>query len=234
MQHTRRDVLGFAGVSLSALAAGCLRGPGGTGTPTANATATPATTAPLPADLARVDEPPYEIDQSECGDDDERDPLSLCANMAAEPSLSFEQAAGRGNILAESGLQLRAEHANREMYVTLLTGPDRLRSDATGDPAQLVRETDFDSHAVVVVQTGWGSGSVYPSLKRIETTVTGVHAFGCHTAPCAQTMDLAMRTAAVRFERPDTLDSAVVSLTVERDERWNVAASEGVVTIPDS
>ena len=237
MQHTRRDVLGLAGLSLSALAAGCLGRPGGTGTRTAtptDRTATATPTSALPAELSRVDEPPYEIDHVECGADSERDPRYLCANMPTEPTLSFEQAASRGNVLADSGLALSEEDAGREMYVTLLSDADRLDATDTSDPAQLVRETDFDSHAVLVVQTGWGSGSVYPSVGRIETTATGVHAFGCHTAPCAQTMDFTMRTAAVRFERVDTLDSAVVSLTVAPDERWNAAAGEGIVTLPDN
>lgn len=231
MRRTRRDVLGLAAMSITAVTAGCLNRNESGETPTADGT---ATTSP-PDGLSRVDEPPYEIDQPECGDptseDGGRDPLYLCANMASEPSLSFTQTHSRGNILADGGLTFTENSTEDQCYVTVLSDADRLADDAESEPAQLVRKTDFDSDAVLVVQTGWGSGSVYPHLERIEATESGIHAFGCHSDPCIYTDDLTMRTTAVRFERPDSGERAVLSLTVGPDERWNVTAGEGVVTI---
>lgn len=234
MERTRRDVLGAAGLSLAALVGGCQEQ---SETPTEKGTDTPGDAPSLPADLQRVDEPPYDIEAGKCDPpESERDPLYLCANMATEPSLSFTQAATSGNILADGGRDLgEGDESDDWLYATLLTDDgdkDRLAEDRDGEPARLIRETAFDTHAVLVVQTGWGSGSVYPHVERVESTETGIHAFGCHTDPCIQTSDFTSRTAAVRFERPDALSSAVVSLTVAPDERWNVAAGEGVVDIP--
>lgn len=241
MQRTRRDLIGVAGLSLSALTAGCLGRSESEATPTVDGTATErpteTETATLPDGLSRVDEPPYDITQPDCGDpaseDGGRDPLYLCSNMATEPSLAFTQAHSRGNILAGGGLTINENSTEDQCYATVLADADRLAEDDESEPAQLVRETDFDSHAVLVVQTGWGSGSVYPHVERVESTAAGVHAFGCHSDPCVYTDDLTMRTTAVRFERPAELTTGVVSLTVAPEERWNVAAGEGVVTIPD-
>jgi len=252
MERTRRDVLGLAGVSVTALTAGCLDDTDSTTdmpvdrpseTPTDQSFETPAdpvTDGQLPAGLERVDEPPYEITVPECEfpktpTPSERDDLYLCANMPAEPSLSFEQASARGSVLADAGLEL-GDQTNSELFATLLTKAadrDRLSDDVVGDPGELIAETAFDTHAVLVVETGWGSGSVYPHIKRVEATDTGVRAFGCHSDPCVQTADYSSRTAAVHFEQPDTLETGVVSLTVAPDERWNAATGEGVVAIPD-
>ena len=252
MERTRRNVLRLSGVSVAALAAGCLDNTDSTAgtptdqpseTPTDHPTETPAdppTDGRLPADLERVDEPPYEITVPDCGevgsDGGDRDPLYLCADIPAEPSLSLTQATARGNVVADEGLEL-SESYDDQLFAALLTEAaelDRVDSEASSDAAQLIRETDFATHAVLVVQTGWGSGAVYPHVKRVETTDDGVHAFGCHSDPCIQTDDITSRTTAVRFERPDAVERGVVSLTVAVDERWNGVAGEGVVTIPDS
>ena len=224
MERTRREALRLAGLSVATAAAGCL---GGTGR---------SSTDGLPEEMERVDEPPQTIEAGKCSPpDSERDPLYLCENIPAEPSLSFTQATTRGTVLREGGLEL-SENTDDQLYATLLTEQaDRDRVvDEPGDPAQLVRDTDFESHAALVVQTGWGSGSVYPHLKRVEETADGIHAVGCHTDPCIQTDDLTSRTTAVRFERPEELTSAVVSLTVSPEQRWNVAVGEGVVEIPSA
>ena len=89
----------------------------------------------------------------------------------------------------------------------------------------------FVGEAVLVAQTGWGSGSVTPHLKRIEETEEGVHAFGCYRRPCAQTDDYTARAVVARFERPAARFSAAVSLTVDAETRVNVAGEEGVVTV---
>ncbi|WP_058994387.1 hypothetical protein [Haloarcula sp. CBA1127] len=191
----------------------------------------------LPDSLDRVDTPPYEVEDIECNVDDSgeggRDPLYLCANMPAEPSLSFEQASTRGTLFAEEGLARAPDDSGDQFYATLLTEAEdieRFENDS-GDAYSLAADTDFKSHAVLVVQTGWGSGSILPHLKRIEETADGIHAFGCYTQPCVTTSDFTARSTVVRFERPDALDSGVVSLTVDPSTRYNVATGEGVVTI---
>jgi hypothetical protein len=261
MKRTRRATLGLVGsVTMGALS-GCLApgrngsGDGGTetrthpspGTDTDTETETPTddetpTDTPdrLPGDLNRVETPPYEVEDIECDFDDsgegDRDPLYLCANMPAEPSLSFEQVSTRGTLFADAGLEFADDNTDDQLYATLLTEADdidRFEEDR-GDAYSLAADTDFESHAVLVVQTGWGSGSIVPHLKRIEETADGVHAFGCYTQPCVYTEDFTARSTVARFERPDALDSGVVSLTVDPSTRYNVATGEGVVTIGQS
>ena len=260
MKRTRRATLGLLGGVAMGVLGGCLA-PGGTGsvnspthpsphtdtgtdggrTDTATDGGTPTDTPDgLPDDLDRVETPPYEIEDTDCNIDGsgegDRDPLYLCGNMPAEPSLSFEQASTRGTLFADEGLEFADDNTDDQLYATLLTDADdldRLEIDR-GDAYDLAAGTDFGSHAVLVVQTGWGSGSIVPSLKRIEATASGVHAFGCYTQPCVYTDDFTARSTVARFERPGTLDSGVVSLTVDPSTRYNVATGEGVVTVERS
>jgi hypothetical protein len=238
MELTRRRALRLAGVSATAVTAGCLstRAPrndddgtdGGGADPTDDDT----------GDHPRFDDPPYDVDEPDCDPPGEgRDPLWLCANMAAEPSLPFEQVETRSPVLEGEGLSLDGEAGGAQFYVTLLTGEDhldRVRRDEGGDAVELVESTSFDAEAVLVAQTGWGSGSVTPHLKRVEATDDGVHAFGCYRRPCVWTDDYSLRTVVARFDRPDALDSAVVSLTVDAETRVTVRADEGVVTVDRS
>ncbi|WP_336328969.1 hypothetical protein [Haloarcula sp. CGMCC 1.2071] len=211
------------------------------GTETATDDETPTDTPDgLPGDLDRVDTPPYEIEDIECDFDNsgegDRDPLYLCANMPAEPSLSFEQASTRGTLFADEGLRTGSNDNGDQLYATLLTDADDIErlEDNSGDAYSLAADTDFGSHAVLVVQTGWGSGSILPHLKRIEETADGIHAFGCYTQPCVYTSDFTARSTVARFEHPDALDSGVVSLTVDPSTRYNVATGEDVVTVDRS
>lgn len=208
-------------------------------TPTEDGTPT-RTPNGLPAGVERVDAPPYDIEEPECsgnGQNEDYDPRYLCANMPAEPSLAFEQRPTRGTVFRDAGLQLSPGDDSGgngdQLYATLLTGSDGVdRLDDDGDEIHaFVSETDFERQAVLVVQTGWGSGSILPHLKRIEATDTGIHAFGCYTRPCVYTADYTARTTVARFERPDALDAGLVSLTVDPATRYTVATDEGVVTI---
>lgn len=256
MERTRRGTLGLVGGTATALLAGCLV-PGGSdasdgsadgddsdgstvpGTDTDDGADTPSGGGGLPEDLDRVDAPPYDVEAIECqiGDDGEgnRDPLYLCSNMPAEPSLAFEQVSTRGNALREGLTGRPDDYRDHRLYAALLTEEtDVERVDPDSDePHELVAGTDFDTHAVLVVQTGWGSGSIRPHLKRVAATDTGVHAFGCYRRPCVWTDDLTVRSTVARFERPETLAAGVVSLTVDPSTRFNVAAGEGVVTVED-
>jgi len=214
------------------------------GTPTDTEDGTPTQTPnKLPAGVERVDAPPYDIEEPTCsgdGQNEDYDSLYLCANMPAEPSLAFDQRPARGTVFREEGLQFSPGDDSggngKQLYATLLTGPDDVdRLDDDRDEIHaFVSETDFERRAVLVVQTGWGSGSILPHLKRIEATDTGIHAFGCYTRPCVYTADYTARTTVARFERLDALDSGVVSLTVGPSTRYNVATAEDVVTIDQS
>lgn len=188
-------------------------------------------------EFQRVDQPPYEISEPSCsGSGEGRNPLWLCANMPAEPTLEFSQAQTSGTVFRDEGLQYDADTLDMEFYAALLTTPeDRDRIDRTrsSTPVELIEEAAFDSEAVLVVQTGWGSGTVTPHLERVESTAEGIHAFGCYFRPCGGTDDVTQRTVVARFPHPETLDSATVSLTVDPATRVHFRSTEDVVTVED-
>lgn len=183
----------------------------------------------------RVDTPPYEITEPECDPSDgDRDPLWLCENMAAEPTRLLDQVETTGSVLRSEGLQRDHDGRDPQFYATLLTDAadlDRVETNRNSSAVKLIEETDFDSEAVLIAQTGWGSGSVTPHLERIEATENGFRAFGCYRRPCVWTDDYTKRTVMARFERPDDLSAGVVSLTVDAETRVNVRVDEGVVTV---
>lgn len=183
----------------------------------------------------RVDEPPYDISEPECDPPvDGRDPLWLCENLPSEPTLLDEQVEETGTVLRDEGLSLGTETGDTEFYATVLTTGaeiDRVAADWNSAVVELIEETNFDTDAVLIAQTGWGSGSVTPHLERIEETDDGIHAFGCYRRPCGQTDDYTSRTVVARFERPESLETAIVSLTVDADTRVHFTADEGVVAV---
>ena len=142
--------------------------------------------------------------------------------MPAEPSIEFEQVETSSPILADEGLRLDEPEDDNQYYATLLTEQgdrDRLHDETSRAVVELIEGTDFDIEAVLVAQTGWGSGSKTPHLKRIEETSDGIHAFGCYRQPCVWTDDYTVRTVVARFEQPARLDGSRVSLTVDPETR---------------
>lgn len=187
------------------------------------------------AGLARVEEPLYEISEPECSGAGDRDALWLCENMDAEPSLAFDQVETTSVVFTDEGLAFdEGNGGNRQFYAALLTDevdPDRVDKNTGGDVGELIEGTDFESEAVLIAQTGWGSGSETPHFKRIEETDDGVHAFGCYRRPCGGTADVTTRIVVARFERPENLNEAIVSLTFDPKYLVNFEAGEGIVTV---
>lgn len=140
----------------------------------------------------RIDTPPYEITEPACGDEAHRDTLWLCTAMPAEPSIDFDQVATSTLVFANEGLRVQGQAATDEYYATMLlevSRLDRLHDEASQSVVEFLAGTAFDSHVVLAAQTGLGSGSKTPHLKRIEATSPGIHAFGCLRQPCAWTDD---------------------------------------------
>lgn len=190
-------------------------------------------------DFDRIDTPPYEIEAEDCGfgSGDERDPLYLCDEMPADPSLEFEYETTSRSISVDGGLGSGdGGDGNPQLFTALLTDDADLEHvdlEAATPATALIERTDFAEQAVLIVQTGWGSSAETPYIKRIEETDDGIHAFGCYRRPCLMTTDYTYRTGVARFERPDELESGLTSLTVDPETRVNVAAGEGIVTITD-
>lgn len=194
------------------------------------------TSGPSQDDLPIVEEPPEPIEEPACSRDARRDPLWLCEGVATETSLEYEQVATRDALLASEGLARETRQQGHQVYAALLAGDDdreRLRSEEGTDLGDLVAGTDFDAQALLVVETGWGSGSITPHLARIEATDDGVHAAGCYRRACGGTGDYTARTLVARFERPETLEAASVQLTIEPELRVTVGAGDDVLTVSD-
>jgi hypothetical protein len=180
-------------------------------------------------DLPRFDDPPYEITEPECAEAKDRDPLWLCENMMTEPSVEFDQVETSSAIFADEGLRVDEQQGDDQYYATFLTEAgdrDRLHDGASGSAVKLIEKTNFDTEAVLVAQTGWGSGSETPHLKRIEGVNDGIHAFGCYRRPCIVTSDQTVRTVVSRFARPASLDRSMVSLTVDPETRVNIGVRD--------
>lgn len=229
MDHCRRTALRLLGAAGSGLAlAGCLSDdePG-----------TPNGDDDGKGEFQHVDEPPYDITEQDCPQSgEERDPLWLCADIPDSPSVSFEQVETSSSVLDGEGLQEDPDTGAVQLYATLLLdSDDRSRIDRSLETSatELIEGTDFQSAGILIAQTGWGSGTVTPHIKRVESTDGRLHAVGCYRRPCGQTDDVTARATVVRFQRPDAIDSATVSLIADPATRLHVWSTDGVVTVLD-
>ncbi|ELY81497.1 hypothetical protein [Natrinema pallidum] len=235
MTCNRRRFL--AGTALATVAsAGCLQADDQTETGDGNGNddgdADSEPTSAVPED-PRVDEPPYEI-ESQPTEPEEWNQLYLCANMPGDSDLEFQTvSAPRADLL------LRTADTEDEAYaVRALTSAAEVREvfelgDGGSDegPEEPIDAIDFEETVLLVVESGFGSGSVTHHWKRAEATDRGVHLHGCQTTPFKQTSDLTARHSVVRVERPETFELARVSLTVGAERRVHFNATEGVVTV---
>lgn len=187
----------------------------------------------------RVDEPPYRIERPDPPDDpsdpEDWNELYLCENMPAEPSLPFEQLPGAR--VAEQALSLEhGEHS--DAYHVRVLATEEARDDALDLSASDARTRerlsalDFEEHALLVVESGYGSGSIEHRWKRLEDVDDGIHLYGCYTQPYVYTDDITSRSSVVLIEYPaDAVELARISLTVDEDRRVHVNSTEGIVTL---
>lgn len=183
----------------------------------------------------RVDEPPYDVSEPEYPDDptddEEWDERYLCAAMPEEPSQEFEPVQAslrRWELDIDSPnpsyhVRLVTSHAELEEWVAVDDSPD----------ANRLADVDFDDETVVIVESGFGSGSVSHHWKRVAVEDGIVHLHGCYTQPLLRTDDYTARHSVLVVERPETLSFARVSLTVDSDRRVHVNSTEGVVSPED-
>lgn len=235
--HSRRGVL-LSGAALGAtLSAGCFGVDDGSDEePTEPTEAIP--------EEPRVDEPPYEV-ETQPDDRDEYDPLYLCANMPDASERSVQMVPGpRADLL----LSTHDPDSGEDAYaVRALTSADEVREvfdlggsddDGQNEGDESVEEpldaVDFERYVLVVVEDGYGSGSVTHHFERAEETDRGFRLHGCLRIPYERTDDLSTRHSVVKVERPEDFEFARVSLTVDADRRVHVNSTEGVVTVePD-
>lgn len=214
----RRRFITAAGIAGTAALAGCVanddNGDNGTG----------ASTPPE----ERIDSPPHSPERPP-GEEDEWDRHYLGEGMETDPSLSFEAVDVR---LADP--RLGAPSATEDEYAArLVTSRDDLEAqvdiDASGDR---LANVDFDEEAVVIVESGYGSGSLHHEWTRVEDTEDGLYLHGYYVTPFVRTDDLTARRSALVVETsPGAEALAHVSLTVDVDRRVNFDSSEGIVTV---
>ena len=189
----------------------------------------------------RVDEPPHEIEEPDIPDDEDADWEEreeawnegyLGENIETDPSLDFEALGPvslRSPVLRESDVdEFRVDviedesERDQTFALELLDEDDREAFEAV----------DFNEQVLVLVETGWGSGSVVHQWARIEDIDDGLHLHGYYTSPFEQTDDLTTRRSALLVDRPDgEIDLARVSLTTSEDRRVHFNSTEGIVTV---
>ena len=184
-------------------------------------------------DLPLIDIPPHEPSRPSLPDDpDDWDAHYLGDGMDTDSPLDFSSFSVRydppilGPAEAETNHLISAElFTDRSEFVETI--------EPAGDDAEAaMSDIDFDTHAVVVVLSGLGSGSVSHEWVRLEEHCDTLHLHGYYRKPASQTDDLTVRTSAIVMERPeDDLDGVLVSLTQSLDERVNVWSDDGLVDL---
>ncbi|SEP86970.1 hypothetical protein [Natrinema salaciae] len=239
MTIDRRRFLAGAAVA-AATSAGCLQADDGSGSGNGNGNGGTEPTTAVP-EAPRVDEPPYEIPEQPT-DAEEWNQLVLCENMSGDSDLEFQQvSAPRADLLlptADSGNEVYAVRALtsaaevREVFELDGDGGDGGGGDDTdGEPEEPIDAIDFEENLLLVVESGYGSGSITHHWKRAETTDRGLRLHGCHTEPYERTDDFTSHHSVVRVERPDDFEIASVSLTVGPDRRVHFNSAEDVVSV---
>lgn len=253
MHRTRRRFL-VGGVLAGAVTAGCLDDDDGTGNGDGRVDPTSAI-----IEQPRIDEPPYTIvEQSD--DADDWNELYLCENMPPGTYLELQtvSAPRLSDPLLPSDDQRGDEYAVRvltnadavhDVFETGDSGTDEGTEGSDGtdgtdgsnggsgeggstdESEEPLAETDFDENVLVVVESGYVSGSMTHHWERVRTTERGFRLQGCYVVPYERTSDATSHHSVVRVERPDDFELARVSLTTSEHERVHVNSTEGIIAI---
>ncbi len=247
----RRTLLSGAGIGLSIGLCGCLEGGpvgdenGENGNETADNgddgdDGDDGGTETISED-PRADSPPYPIEPPEPpedpGDDEAWNEAYLGENMPSEPTLRFERLSVPAGARRDSALREALGSGDDGYAAELVTEEagidDAFDTEAMDDDEEArLRAVDFDEAAVVVVESGFGSGSVRHRWGRAEEEGAVLRLHGYYTDPFIQTDDITTRGSVLELERPaEGLEYARVSLTVAEDRRVHFNSTEGVVTL---
>jgi len=157
--------------------------------------------------------------------------------MPTEPSLRFERFSIAAGAIRDSSLR-EAIGSGDDSYAVELVADEADIEDVLDtesiddDEAERLRAVDFDESAVVVVESGFGSGSIRHRWGRAEGDGATLRLHGYYRKPFIQTDDITTRASVLEVERPaDGLDHARVSLTVAEDRRVHFNSTEGAVTV---
>lgn len=234
----RRTLLAGTGIALSVGLVGCLGGgfDAGDGEDDDADGMSGGTDDPI-QETPRVDEPPYPIDRPDPPDEHDESDWNddyLGEAMPTDPSLSFDRVTGARGLAPGLTFDGAGVDRYRADLIKSETALDTLLDDQTinEDARDRLDAVDFEEAVLVIVASGFGSGSVGHRWGRVEAAEDGLQLHGYYTDPHIQTDDVTYRASVIEVERPDGApDLARVSLTVGTDRRVHFNSTEGVVSV---
>lgn len=188
---------------------------------------------------ARIDEPLHEItlpDEPGEHKEPEWNDDYLGEHMEEEPSLDFQLIEIPQGLLRNRQL---TNYENNEYWVELLRNETEQSEvldidEADENTRELLDGVDFDESVLVVVETGYGSGSIEQRWARTEGIDDGIHLHGYYSDPFEQTSDLTTWVSLLEVKyRGNDLGFARVSLTVNENRRVNFNSTESAVAVDD-
>lgn len=225
----RRTYLVSVGATATAALGGCLAAPNDPSSGGPREFPEPSGTL---TEDPRVDEPPYSITVPDVEDEGAWDDTYLCGGMETDSEVDME----RLDVPVPFSLT-NASLDENEYRIQLIATPERRDEAFDNGVADGLSEIDFDTHVLLIVESGYGSGSVQHHWGRIDTETTedatALHIHGCYTDPVVQTDDITSHSSVLKVKRPE-LNSplyARASLTVEPARRVTFNSTEGVVTL---
>lgn len=231
-QTRRRFLLGTAG-AWTGLIAGCLQGAPGVGVGNGdNGNETDCD----PIDLALVDDPPHgptRPPQPGREEEDEWDDHHLGDGIDETTELAFDRINLQYHEPPVDAVDFGDEHVARAELVTDRDAFDEVVSPVDNDSEDRADEIDFDEEAVVIVLSGFGSSSVSHEWVRVEGNCEEIHVHGYYVWPYVQTADVTHRVSGIVVERPDGLERAWISLTIDEDMRVNVHSDEDMQVVDE-
>lgn len=185
----------------------------------------------------RVNEPLYQINRPQPpktpDDQDEWKEEYLGKHLETYPSLDFDPISVSRGVVHDHGLT----NLDGEAYwVDVITSEADCEAvleldTANADTRAQLEAVDFVESVLVVVESGYGSGSVDHRWARVEDAADGLHLHGYYTDLYDQTDDITTWVSVLEIERPDDeVDFARVSLTVDEDRCVHFNSTEGVVS----
>ncbi|WP_436345745.1 hypothetical protein [Natronorubrum sp. FCH18a] len=192
-------------------------------------------------DIERPDSPedPHDPDDPFDPEDNDWNEEYLGDQMATEPSLEFEPLSTPAVTIRDTMFGVDAEPSDEAYRVRLVGDENEYESvfddeDADDETRDRLRAVDFDESVLVLVESGFGSGSIGHRWARVEDDDGIAQLHGYYTDPYVLTSDLTTRTSVIELERPSGgLELARVSLTVGENRRVHVNSTEGVVTLEE-
>lgn len=185
----------------------------------------------------RVDEPPYEIEpQSPPADEaDDWDEHYLGRDIAEEPSLEFDPLDG---VRPRETLAWDRNGTDQQFRVQALETASEVETvfdleAAETDTKARLEDVDFERQCVLVVESGFGSGSVRHEWQRVEPADGVLEVHGYYATPFEQTDDITARHSVLVSDRPPEtgFEYTRVFLTVDPDTRVRFNSTEGTVPV---